>query len=243
MEEMLNGDLVKHLCQETRSLSIKETLEFLTKKFGKKVSFSTSFGVEDQVITDMIFTGDYDVKVFTLDTGRHFEETYKVHNRTLDHFKRKIQVYHPDKDKVENLLTDKGPFSFYESLENRVECCSIRKVEPLKRALKDESIWITGIRSQQSENRKDLERFGFDTTHGLIKYNPLINWSLEEVEKYIRDHHVPYNVLHDQNYVSIGCAPCSRAIRDGQDFRAGRWWWENNTSKECGLHAHKKDTK
>ena len=237
MSEQIDSTLAEQLLNETEGLSIQQTIEFLTGKFPGKVCFSTSFGMEDQVITDQIFSNNLPVKVFTLDTGRHFEETYKVHNRTLAQYDKKIQVYYPDTNEVELLVTSKGPFSFYESAENRKECCHIRKVEPLKRALHDNVIWITGLRSQQSSSRQDLNRIEWDDSNQIIKYNPLIDWSLEECQEYIKNHHVPYNILFDRGFVSIGCAPCTRAIEPGQDFRAGRWWWENNSSKECGLHA------
>lgn len=237
MAEEITKALADRLNNDAHSLSIIRTLEMLTQEYNGKVCFSTSFGMEDQVISDMIFAANLPVKVFTLDTGRHFEETYKVHNRTLSQYGKKILVYHPDASQVEQLLTSKGPFSFYESVENRKECCHIRKVEPLKRALAGHTIWITGIRKQQSSNRQDLNAFEFDASNQIIKYNPLIEWSLVECQEYIKEHHVPYNVLFDRGFVSIGCAPCTRAISSGQDFRAGRWWWEDNTKKECGLHA------
>lgn len=240
MGEEINKALAERLNQESESLSIQQTLEMISQEFNGKVCFSTSFGMEDQVITDMVFSMNLPIKVFTLDTGRHFEETYKVHNRTLAQYDKKIQVYHPDAKEVELLLSSKGPYSFYESVENRKECCHIRKVEPLKRALEGNTIWITGIRRQQSSNRQDLSRFELDEANQIVKYNPLIDWSLEDCQTYVKEHHVPYNVLFDRGFVSIGCAPCTRAISPGQDFRAGRWWWEDNTSKECGLHASQK---
>jgi len=237
----MNDNMALSLIEETSSFSVQKTIKFLADKFPGRVSFSTSFGMEDQVITDMIFAENLPIKVFTLDTGRHFEETYKIHNRTLSQYDKKIQVYHPNHSNVEQLLTNKGPFSFYESQENRKECCHIRKVEPLGRALQGEVIWITGLRRAQSENREHLDSFVFDATNEIIKYNPLIDWSLEQVQQYIKDHHIPYNILHDRGFASIGCAPCTRAIEPGQDFRAGRWWWENNSTQECGLHATSND--
>jgi len=237
----MNANIISELSKETSSLSIQKTLLFLADKFSGKISFSTSFGMEDQVITDMIFSDNLPIRLFTLDTGRHFEETYKIHNRTLSQYDKKIQVYHPDRDMVEHLLTTKGTFSFYESLENRKECCHIRKVVPLGRALKGVDLWITGLRRSQSENRENLARFEFDSSFQVIKYNPLIDWSLGQVNKYINDHHVPYNILHDKGFASIGCAPCTRAIEPDQDLRAGRWWWETNSAQECGIHTNSND--
>ncbi|MGZ3882948.1 MAG: phosphoadenylyl-sulfate reductase, partial [Bacteroidia bacterium] len=192
-----------------------------------------------QVITHLIFSNNIPIDVFTLDTGRLFSETYSVLNSTLDRYQKKINVYYPQTEAVEQLLSEKGPLSFYESVANRKECCFIRKVEPLQRALKGREIWITGIRSEQSGNRKDMLQVEWDEASQIIKYHPLLNRTLDEVKGYIRQHNIPYNPLHDKGFVSIGCAPCTRAIRDGEDFRAGRWWWEDNDKKECGLHVAK----
>ena len=216
--------------------TIPEKLVYLVGKYPGKVIFTTSFGYEDQVITDMIFRNDIPVQVVTLDTGRLFEETYKVLHSTREKYRRHIRVYFPPVKEVEKLVTEKGPFCFYESLENRKECCYIRKVIPLKRALRGNEIWITGLRASQSESRKVLHEFEWDEGNNIIKFNPLLNWSLEQVKDYVKKNHVPYNVLHDRGFVSIGCEPCTRAIKEGEDFRAGRWWWERNSGKECGLH-------
>jgi len=221
-KDLLNEDLVSQLTEETVGMGIQDTLRYLSSRFQGEIVFSTSFGQEDQIITDMIFTSDLPILVFTLDTGRHFEETYKLMNKTLSKYNKKIKVCFPDKDQVEKLMTNKGPFSFYESIENRKECCNIRKVEPLKKA------------------RHSLQRISFDPINQVIKYNPLIDWSMDQVNDYLKINHVPYNVLHDKGFISIGCAPCTRAVAPGEDIRAGRWWWENNTSKECGLHQNDK---
>jgi len=216
--------------------TIIQKIKQLTDNHPEKVIFTTSFGYEDQVITDMIFRNDLPVKVATLDTGRMFEETYKVFRSTVERYDKPIKAYFPPTEKVEKLLNEKGPFSFYESLENRKECCHIRKVIPLKRALNGNEIWITGLRASQSENRSDLQEFEWDEANKILKFNPLINWSLDEVKDYVKENNVPYNVLHDKGFVSIGCEPCTRAIKPGEDFRAGRWWWEQGSGKECGLH-------
>ena len=218
--------------------SIKEALEQLCKEFPGKVIFTTSFGYEDQVITDLICSNNLPVEIVTLDTGRLFEETYKVFSRTIEKYKINIKTYHPDAGDVEELLSKKGPFSFYESVENRKECCFIRKVKPLKRALKGNMVWITGLRADQSTNRENMAALEWDEGYDLIKYNPLLEWTLDNVKEHLKVNHVPYNVLHDRGFVSIGCAPCTRAIQPGEDFRAGRWWWESNSKKECGLHTH-----
>ena len=218
--------------------SPEQSLALLVDAFPAGLVFSTSLGYEDQVISHMIFSNALPIKVFTLDTGRLFNETYSVLNSTLERYKTPISVMYPQTASVEKLVTDKGPLSFYESTDNRKECCFIRKVEPLKRALKGYTIWITGIRADQSGNRHDMPQVEWDEANQIIKYHPILNWSLEEVKSYIRKHNIPYNSLHDKGFVSIGCAPCTRAIKPGEDFRAGRWWWETNNKKECGLHSN-----
>ena len=236
IKELLNEDLALQLDRETSGYGIQDTLRYLSRHFQGEIAFSTSFGQEDQIITDMIFTADLPILVFTLDTGRHFEETYKVMNKTLSKYNKKIKVCFPDKDQVEKLMTQKGPYSFYESVENRKECCHIRKVEPLQKILSQTSCWITGLRASQSDARHTLKRISYDATNQVIKYNPLLEWSADEVNDYLKLNHIPYNMLHDKGFLSIGCAPCTRAVNPGEDIRAGRWWWENNTTKECGLH-------
>ena len=226
---------VNTLIEKTAGFSIEETLAFLADEYKDKVVFSTSFGQEDQVITALIAKNDLPITIFTLDTGRLFQETYDVFHKTLKKYKKEIKVYFPEAAAVEKLLETKGPNSFYESVENRKECCFIRKVVPLTKALKGNAIWITGLRAEQSENRSDLALFEYDAHFGIIKFNPLLKWTLEEVQKYIDDNNVPQNALHKQGFVSIGCAPCTRAIAPGEDIRAGRWSWESS-HKECGLH-------
>lgn len=217
--------------------SIEESLFQLSEKFRNKIVFSTSLGLEDQVITDIIFSNDLPIRVFTIDTGRMFNETYSVLNKTNEFYDKKIQIYFPKNDAVEKLVNEKGPFSFYESVENRKECCFIRKVEPLNRALKGMQAWITGIRAEHSLNRLGMDKIEWDEAHRVFKFHPLLNWSTQEVRDYITKHNVPYNLLHDKGFISIGCLPCTRAVSEGEDFRAGRWWWEDNSKKECGLHA------
>ncbi len=235
----LGQKLASKYNSELSGKSILQKINLLAKNHPGKIIFTTSFGYEDQVITDIIFSNDLPVKVVTLDTGRMFEETYKVFRSTLERYGKSIKTYFPPTDKIEKLLNEKGPFSFYESIENRKECCYIRKVIPLKRALSGNEIWITGLRASQSETRSDLNEFEFDEGNLMVKYNPLINWSLVEVKDYVKKYNVPYNILHDKGFVSIGCEPCTRAIKPGEDFRAGRWWWEQNSGKECGLHESK----
>lgn len=218
-------------------LSLEEVLKEIATQYGDKAAFSTSLSWEDQVISHHIFANNLPIRVFTLDTGRMFPETYNVLNRTKDRYGKVIEVFFPNNESVEKLVTSKGPLSFYESLENRKECCNIRKVEPLNRALQGVEVWITGLRAEHSDNRKDLSIVEKDEQRNIIKVNPLLNWSFEEVKAEISKHNIPYNILHDKGFVSIGCQPCTRAIKEGEDFRAGRWWWEDTSKKECGLHS------
>jgi len=216
---------------------VEESLLLLSEKFKDKIVFSTSLSLEDQVITDIIYSNDLPIRIFTIDTGRLFNETYSVLNKTNEFYDKKIQIYFPKNDSVENLVNEKGPFSFYGSVENRKECCFIRKVEPLNRALEGMQAWVTGIRAEHSVSRKEMDKIEWDEIHRVFKFHPLLDWSTQKVKDYIKKHNVPYNLLHDKGFVSIGCSPCTRAVKEGEDFRAGRWWWEDNTKKECGLHA------
>jgi phosphoadenosine phosphosulfate reductase len=229
--------LTQHIKQQTDGLSPVEALKFLAERFPGEIVFSTSFGWEDQVITHMIFANKIPIKVFTLETGRLFPETYYVWNRTLEMYGQPIHAYFPDANKVQQMVSSKGPNSFYESVDNRKECCHIRKIEPLKRALAGNQCWTTGIRAEQSANRQDMQNVEWDEGNKLLKFHPIYNWGLDEVKQYIRANNVPYNTLHDKGFPSIGCAPCTRAVQPGEDFRAGRWWWEDQSKKECGLHS------
>ncbi len=222
----------------TEEKSAEEILKVISSLSAEKIVFSTSLSYEDQVITHFIFSNNLNIEVFTLDTGRLFAETYSVFNSTRDRYKKEIKTYYPKTESVEKLVSTKGPNSFYESVENRKECCHIRKVEPLKRALDGKTIWVTGIRSEQSANRTEMKQVEWDEANNIIKIHPILNWTFDEVKAYINKHNIPYNPLHDKGFVSIGCQPCTRAIKAGEDFRAGRWWWEDSNKKECGLHTN-----
>ena len=224
--------------EEIKDKTEVEALRLLAAHFPTKLVFSTSLGYEDQVITHLINASEQAIDIFTLDTGRLYPETYSVLQSTRERYNKQIKVYYPQTEAIEKLLTEKGPLSFYESVENRKACCSVRKVEPLTRALKGYKIWITGIRAEQSPERMEISQLEWDEANQIIKYHPLLHWSFDQVKNYIRDQHIPYNALHDKGFVSIGCAPCTRAIKPGEDFRAGRWWWEDQEKKECGLHSH-----
>lgn len=224
------------LNQKASSLTELDALfEFLLNQDLGSIAFSTSLGQEDQVITHHIARHKLPIEIFTLDTGRLFQETYDVLDITQRKFKTPINVFAPNTNEVEALVEKKGPNSFYDSVENRKECCNIRKIEPLKRALAGKDVWITGLRHSQSQNRAALDFFSYDYTFNIIKFNPLLRWSLEDVTEYLEQYNVPENKLHAKGYVSIGCAPCTRAIEPDEDIRAGRWWWETS-KKECGLH-------
>lgn len=201
------------------------------------VTLSTSFSEEDQVIFHLIASSNTGIETFTLDTGRLFPETYSTWSRTLEKYHKPIKSFNPREETLAGFLEVKGPNSFYESVENRKECCYIRKVEPLRRALAGKKIWITGIRASHSPDRSHMPMVEWDETHQLIKIHPLLQWGNEELKSFIKSNEIPYNALHDKGFVSIGCAPCTRAIQPGEDFRAGRWWWENKENKECGLHV------
>ena len=227
--------LTKELIQQIEGSSLRDSLAVVASLFPGKVVFSSSLGQEDQVITDAVCKNNIAVKIFTIDTGRLFNETYELLDKTIARYKKPIQVYFPEAGDVEEFVLNKGINSFYESVENRKACCHIRKVKPLNRALAGAKVWITGLRAEQSANRMEMPVIEWDDTRQLYKFNPLIRWRYDDVMDYIKEFNVPYNSLHDKGFLSIGCAPCTRAIEPGEDARAGRWWWETS-QKECGLH-------
>jgi len=229
---------IGQLTLDLKGLEIRDVLKLLTEKFPGQVTFSSSFSFEDQLISHEILSNNIPISIFTLDTGRLFAETYSVWNSTNERYHAQIKAYYPNHQLLEDFIAEKGPNSFYESVDNRKQCCHIRKVEPLKRALAGNLVWVTGLRAEHSPDRHNLQQFEWDSTNGLIKYHPLLHWTTEEVKEVIRKNNIPYNPLHDKGFVSIGCAPCTRAIKPGEDFRAGRWWWEDSNKKECGLHIH-----
>lgn len=216
------------------------TLRFLHEKYPGKVAFSSSLGAEDQIITHLIARSGLNIRIFTLDTGRLFYETYDLIERTKSKYNIDIEVFFPDHAEVEKMVNKKGLNLFYDSIENRKLCCTIRKINPLKRALEGVQVWVTGIRKEQSVTRKDMAMFEWDNEYNILKYNPLIDWSEDEVWNFIRGNRIPYNILHDKGYLSIGCAPCTRAVEKGEPARNGRWWWENPETRECGLHLRVK---
>lgn len=204
---------------------------------GGPVSLACSFSLEDVAIIDIAHKAGLKLGIFAIDTGRLNEETYEVAEALVERYRLKIDWYFPRHEEVEQLERVKGLFSFRESTDSRLECCAIRKVEPLSRALKGLSGWVTGMRREQSPTRSDLQAIERDELNGgILKINPLLEWSEEQLLAYTEEHRLPKNRLYGQGYRSIGCAPCTRAVQQGEDSRAGRWWWENPDNKECGLH-------
>ena len=231
-----NGDIETH-ARELEAKSAQEVLAWGLERVHPRIAFASSFGVEDVVVIDMLARLRRDARIFTLDTGRLHEETYDVMERVRRRYGVTIESRFPAREAVEKLEQEKGLFSFRESIESRKECCIIRKVEPLGRALEGLDVWISGLRREQAVTRGTIAKLEADTAHpGLLKLNPLADWTLDRVWAYVRAHDVPYNALHDRGFPSIGCAPCTRAVQPGEDVRAGRWWWEQPEHKECGLH-------
>src|SRR6056297_167265 len=220
-----------------KNKSPEEILQFFLKEYGNKIGFSSSFGAEDQVITEMISRIDKTANIFTLDTGRLFPETYKVMEATRKKYGINVNVYFPDYKEVEKMVKENGINLFYESIENRKLCCRVRKLNPLKRAFSELDAWICGLRRDQSVTRNDIKLVEWDKYNQMIKVNPIYDWTEEMVWKAIRTKDIPYNELHDKGFASIGCQPCTRAIKPGEDIRSGRWWWEKPENKECGLHV------
>lgn len=225
---------------EQKCAAALECLRQVAEDFSP-ATFANSLGAEDMVLTDLILRHRLPIRIFSLDTGRLPPETYDLMAATEKKYQTRLHVFYPRHEAVEDYVRQHGINAFRESVELRKACCQARKVEPLQRALAGHKAWVTGMRAQQSATREALAVHSFDATHGLEKFNPLADWSEQEVWAYIRRHQVPYNALHDQFYPSIGCAPCTRAISLGEDIRAGRWWWEDPSSKECGLHVSKQD--
>ena len=234
---MNKQQIIDQLNRELEGTTANEILVQAIRLFGNKVTFATSLGAEDQIITYYLSQIDKTANIITLDTGRVFPETYDLLHRTVNRYGISIKSYFPETAQVEEMVNSKGINLFYESIENRKQCCHVRKIVPLQRALKGQNAWITGLRREQSITRTDLKIVEWDATNNLIKINPLLEWTETEVWDFIKANNIPYNKLHDQGFPSIGCQPCTRAITKGEDLRAGRWWWEMPDSKECGLHG------
>jgi len=214
----------------------QEVLRALLAEFEGAIALSSSLSIEDQVLTDLLVKIDPKSRIFTLDTGRLFPETYSLIEKTNDRYGIQLEVFFPDYQKVQEMVQKEGINLFYKGIEQRKTCCQVRKIEPLKRAFKGLDVWICGLRREQSVTRSDVQLVEWDENNQLIKVNPLIDFTEEAVWEYIRAHNVPYNALHRKGFPSIGCQPCTRAVEPGEDIRAGRWWWEHPEHKECGLH-------
>jgi len=232
-----SAENIVELNERFRAAGPEVVLRWAIDTFAPKLALASSFGAEDMVLIDMLSKLDPPTTIFTLDTGRLHEETYDVMERTRERYKVAIESYFPERDAVEALERERGFYSFRQSIEERKFCCRVRKVEPLGRALLNVDAWITGLRREQAATRTGIDAVEIDASHGsIVKINPLVDWTESQVWAYIREHDVPCNALHDQGFPSIGCAPCTRAIKPGEDVRAGRWWWENPETKEWGLH-------
>lgn len=232
----MTAEIVKELNTKFKNSTPEEVIDWFTKNYAGHIALSSSLGLEDQVLTDMVCKAEEPAPIFTLDTGRLFPETYDLIDQTNKKYGIKIKVMFPQAKAVEEMVNKNGINLFYDSVENRKLCCSVRKLEPLKRAFSGLKVWICGLRQEQSITRYGASLVELDEPNGLIKLNPLVEWNEQQVRNYISLHNVPYNPLHDKNYPSIGCQPCTREVAKGEDLRAGRWWWEQPESKECGLH-------
>lgn len=228
---------VVSLLPQIEAMTGEEVVRWALGQFGRRIVLASSFGAEDVVLIDLLMNADPKARVVTLDTGRLPQETYNVMDVVRERYGLAIEVFFPNANDVEKMVVEKGLNLFYHSIENRQLCCGVRKREPLGRALSGLEAWMTGLRRDQNVTRAVVRKLEWDEGNQLVKVNPLADWSWDETWKYIRDHHVPYNALHDRGYPSIGCAPCTRAIQSGEDLRAGRWWWEHPETKECGLHV------
>lgn len=217
----------------------QKVLEYFLNEFPETSALSSSLSYEDQTITDMMVGIRKDARIFTLDTGRQFPETYDLIDRTNMQYGIRIEVFFPDWHNVQKMVKEHGINPFYDSVEFRHLCCNVRKVEPLKRALQGVEVWISGLRREQSVTRANMQMVEYDTADNVIKLNPLILWTEEQVKEYVRKNGVPFNKLHNEGFPSIGCQPCTRAVKPGEDIRAGRWWWEDPDHRECGLHSRK----
>jgi phosphoadenosine phosphosulfate reductase len=220
---------------EQRAAAVRESLAAAVREHGR-VTYSNSLGAEAVVLTDIIWSHVPGIDIFSIDTGRLHEETYELMERLQRRYKRTIRLVHPDAQALEALVAKRGINGFYHSHEARLECCRVRKVEPFKRAIAGYGAWITGVRREQSATRAQAKPVEWDSDYGLYKVSPLLDWTEEQVWQYIRARQLPYNSLHDRQFPSIGCQPCTRAIQPGESRRAGRWWWEQPESRECGLH-------
>lgn len=232
-----DSNTIKSLNEEFSNKTPRNILEWCIKELNQNIALATSFQAQGMVLVDMLMRIDNNARIFTVDTGRLNQQTYDVLDVVRSKYNNKIEVLFPDRNEVEDMVNEHGINLFYKRVENRLMCCQIRKVNPLNNFLKTVDGWITSIRSEQTAARAEAEKFELDTLHGnILKVNPIVDWSEEMVWDYINKNKVPYNKLHDIGYPSIGCEPCTRAVKEGEDPRSGRWWWETDSAKECGIH-------
>lgn len=228
---------IDELVAEVADASAQDLLRWAIDRFRSRLAIATSFQIDGMAILDMAWRIDPGVRVFTVDSGRLHQETYDLMDRVRDRYGMAIEVYSPDPRELEPFVRDEGMNAFYRSVPLRLRCCEIRKVRPLTRALAGCDAWVTGVRRDHAASRSNAQTVGIDREHdGIVKINPLAGWNEEDVWAYIRAHDIPYNALYDQGYTSIGCVPCTRVVGPGEDSRAGRWWWEQDVPKECGIH-------
>lgn len=230
-------DKITEIRKMCAGLKAHDLAAHFLRRHGDHIALASSMGAEDQVLTDMIMKVSREARIFVIDTGKFFSETRSLISKTEKHYGMKYEIYKPDEYQVSEMISRHGDEQYYKSVELRRECCRVRKIEPLKRVLSTLDVWITGLRASQSITRANTPSIEWDDDHGLIKVNPLIGWTNEDVWDYIRNNDVPYNELHDRGFPSIGCEPCTRAVEEGGDIRAGRWWWEMPEHRECGLHS------
>lgn len=244
VREEIDKDVSEQIIEQVRKwrtdleiLSFEEQFDYVLQLFNPQdVVLASSLSIEDQVLTHRFVQANQQARVFFLDTGRHYEQTYKTLKESREFFGIKYEVYAPPTQELEAFLNENGPNSFYDSVELRKKCCHIRKVIPLQRVLSTAKLWITGVRREHSANRQEVDLLEWDAVNGLYKFNPLVLWKLEDVEAYIKQYQLPINPLHHEGFPSIGCAPCTRKVLPGEDPRRGRWWWEDTSHNECGLH-------
>lgn len=235
--DKINKENLDFWNEKLKGFSFQEMLKIVVvDSFDKKIAFSTSFGIEDQVLTHYLSQFSEQIEAFTLDTGRQFNETYEVFQKTQSKYPNlEIKAFYPEEKDIQEYYKKSGVNGFYNSIEERKSCCFIRKVKPLQKALLGVNLWITGLRAEQSPNREKMQFLEWDEQYNLIKFNPLLSFTLDELENEVSKNNIPISGLYKKGYLSIGCQPCTRALLPGEDFRAGRWWWENG-KKECGLH-------
>lgn len=231
-----SNEKIEHWRSELASKSPGDIIRWVVETFPGDAVLASSLGAEDQILTHLIARHAPALDIITLDTGRLFPETHDLLDQTRRHYGLPIKVYFPDRHRVEEMVNEHGSNLFRHSIAKRKQCCAVRKIEPLKRALAGKSAWVTGLRRDQSTNRGYTEVIEWDEANQMVKVNPLHDWTEAQVRRFLEEQHVPYNALHDQGYPSIGCAPCTRAVLPDEDPRAGRWWWEPREHNECGIH-------